>query len=170
MSTSGRNSKENDLPSPELTPELLLHLQSNDRPGNVRELENMIERLVVLSNGSHSPADLMRLDHPPFPFRVRAEGAADDLTTLVRRVARLAVETKGEGSLYERLIRVVDRELLTYVMSTCEGGRLKAARLLVTNRSTLARKLGTADVDDGDQDWGSDPPPAPSRDTRFFKR
>ena len=102
-----RSGQENGLPVPELTPELLNDLRGHDWPGNVRELENVIERLVVLSGFGQSAAELTHLDRPPYPFRRRPDGT-EDVTSLVQRAVRLAVEANGdEGSLYERFLRVV---------------------------------------------------------------
>ncbi len=38
------------LAKPQITPEALRRLQSNDFPGNIRELENLVERALVQSN------------------------------------------------------------------------------------------------------------------------
>lgn len=49
--------EENHLPPKELSPDALAALNAHDFPGNVRELENMIERSVILSRDSEIHAE-----------------------------------------------------------------------------------------------------------------
>lgn len=148
-----RYARANDLPEPELTADLLRALQEYDWPGNVRELENAIERLVVLSRGVAPSADMLRPCRPRFPFRTRPDVARDDLPTLARRAARVAVAETGEsGNLYDQYMQMFEKELLTHVLSICDGVQTKAARLLGINRNTLAKKLGTTG-EDKEPEW-----------------
>jgi two-component system response regulator FlrC len=47
-----RYARENDRPTPRLSPSFLAALGRHDWPGNIRELENAIQRCVVLNHGS----------------------------------------------------------------------------------------------------------------------
>jgi Nif-specific regulatory protein len=145
-----KHSRANGFETPELTEELLRELQGGEWPGNIRELENVIERLVVLSRGGPAPAGVLHLDQPRFPFRGLAESADDDVPALLRRAVRLTVDGAGAGSegLYGQFIQVAERELLTHVMALADGVQSKAAKMLGINRNTLAKKLGEVDTND----------------------
>ena len=63
---------ENGLTSKQLAPDALAALSSYAWPGNVRELRNVIERMVILSDGDLALADV------PAEIRGSAEPALDD--------------------------------------------------------------------------------------------
>src|SRR5579862_4420240 len=64
-------------------------LQNWNWPGNIRELENMIERMVILSKGRV-------LASPPAELLERAEIAADSLSEMERdHIIRVLRETRG---------------------------------------------------------------------------
>jgi two-component system response regulator PilR (NtrC family) len=61
-------------PDMEITPDAMAALQSYDWPGNIRELENVMERATVISDsGRITPADL------PFQVQPRPQGPAVEL-------------------------------------------------------------------------------------------
>ncbi len=149
-----RYSKENGFPAPELPAEILGELQASDWPGNIRELENVIERLVVLARGGPVVSGVLHLDHPPFPFRTAAGVPDHDASSLIRRAVRLAVGADdGTENLYSRFIQVAERELFAHVMKLADGVLSKAAKLLGINRNTLAKKLGESDEDENAPEW-----------------
>src|SRR5581483_4985868 len=96
-------------------------LQAHDRPGNVRELENYIERAVVLSCGQPLTPDLLA---PPGRARakrwrpLRARGG--DLQSLIQQLLRLGIQTLPEGALSERIVGAVERELIEQVLVQCD--------------------------------------------------
>lgn len=51
-----RYSRENDRPTPALSPSFFAALELHPWPGNIRELENAIQRCVVLHSGTHLKA------------------------------------------------------------------------------------------------------------------
>ncbi len=63
---------ENGLTSKQLAPDALAALSAHAWPGNVRELRNVIERMVILSDGDLSLADV------PAEIRGSSESASDD--------------------------------------------------------------------------------------------
>jgi len=69
--------------------ETMAILQNWNWPGNIRELENMIERMVILSKGRV-------LASPPAELLERAEIAADSLSEMERdHIIRVLRETRG---------------------------------------------------------------------------
>jgi PAS domain S-box-containing protein len=87
-------------------------------PGNVRELANLMERLVVLTPGE-------RIDTPDLPARVQAPPES---------------RPQGEdGWRLSQAVAEVERRLIQEALAACGTQRRAAARLGV-NQSTLARK------------------------------
>jgi transcriptional regulator with GAF, ATPase, and Fis domain len=95
-----------------IPPETVAVLQNWNWPGNIRELENMIERMVIMTKGQILAA-------PPAEVDVLQESTDDNLTEMEREhIIRVLRETRG-------------------VMS----GRDGAARRLGIKRTTLQSML-----------------------------
>jgi transcriptional regulator with GAF, ATPase, and Fis domain len=94
-------------------------------PGNVRQLENVIERAVVLAEGDTIGRD----DLPP---EIHAVGRP----TLAIGAAPALVPER----IFDELA-AVERERLLTVLAECRGNKSEAARLLGIPRSTLFSKL-----------------------------
>jgi DNA-binding NtrC family response regulator len=94
---------------------LLAALTARAYPGNVRELENIVTRLVALSDGG--PLGAALLDEPAAP-----------------------PAPEGGGSFRERVERL-ERSLLTQAISASGGNQSEAARNLGLSRATFLDKL-----------------------------
>lgn len=101
-----------------LSPELVAALTARSYPGNVRELENTVTRLVALSDGG--PLGKALLDEPVSP------GAAPP--------------SKEAGSFRER-VEHLERTLLTQALTAAQGNQSEAARQLGLSRATFLDKL-----------------------------
>ncbi len=106
-------------PVERLAPSLVTALARHPWLGNVRELENLIERLVVIGNeptldashlGGMGPAWIS----PAEPFRV----ARDQMPTL----------------------RQLEDEYLEWVLARCDGNKTRAAEILGVDVSTIHRR------------------------------
>jgi two-component system response regulator PilR (NtrC family) len=118
-----------------LTPDALRALQSYDYPGNVRELENIIERAVALS-GSR----VLGLGELPPEVSGVAGGTGASLLELPEAGCRL-----------DDVMNEVERRLLVEALERTGGVRKAAARLLgITFRSLRYRldKHGLGGPDD----------------------
>jgi Nif-specific regulatory protein len=136
-----RKSEENRLDPPEIPAAVLKALMEYDYPGNVRELENLIERAVVLAHGQ--PLTPAILDSPGRNVRRARSGRAKgaDLQSLIQQLVRTGIQTLPEGTLEERVVRAVERELIEQVLLQCDNVQVKAASRLGINRNTLHKKL-----------------------------
>ena len=103
----------------EVSKEALDRLVKHDYPGNVRELENLVHRAVVLSRGPL----LTTADLPLNVRELRVEAAADEPATFTGRV-----EAFEKGLIREALERA-------------EGVQTRAARLLGMSERHLRYKL-----------------------------
>jgi DNA-binding NtrC family response regulator len=119
---SRRRYRKNTTP-PRITDEALEQLMAYDWPGNVRQLENTIERAMVLSQN-----ELITLDHVLIPSGEREQHAL--LSTAVR-------ELLHQGYKLADILDVVQREAIQIARQQHEGNRNAAARMLGVDEKTL---------------------------------
>jgi DNA-binding NtrC family response regulator len=143
-------SEENRRDPPELTPALEQVLLSYEWAGNVRELENCVERAVILAHGKAlTPEMLVPPDRSLRRWQpLRSRGS--DLDALIQQVVRAGIQTipAEEGRLYEHIVRGVERELVEQVMQISNHNQSSAAARLGINRNTLKKKLNSGKTED----------------------
>ncbi|WNW11197.1 sigma 54-interacting transcriptional regulator [Pseudomonas sp. DTU_2021_1001937_2_SI_NGA_ILE_001] len=127
-----------------LTMRALKALLLYDFPGNVRELQNLIERGLIASDEGR-PIDLVHLFHnEPMPPQLYSISQAGTLTTAVEAPAKAA-----SGSLLERLQALqitpdldgLEKRLLDEALAKADGNLAAAARLLGLSRAQFAYRL-----------------------------
>jgi DNA-binding NtrC family response regulator len=133
-------------------------LERHDYPGNVRELQNIVSRAVVVSTGpSISPADLpIAVGSSVVPTAVsdlgrahqgEAGGAGQPISM---SLARLFPDA---GTL--PTLEAVELELIRHTLELHRGNRVRAARSLGISRATLYRRLSRLEEVRG---GGGEPP------------
>jgi transcriptional regulator with GAF, ATPase, and Fis domain len=109
-------------------------------PGNIRELENFIERAVILTRGK-------ALEVPVTELR-KTETATDTVVPKTQRTARKAFSSRPEINAGAEEYERKQREEIIHALTACKGcigGTDGAATRLGINRTTLMyrmRKLG----------------------------
>ncbi len=118
----------------QFVPGTLARLREHSWAGNVRELENAIRRLVVLSNGEQAVEALVdrRRSGP-------VEASRPVVTESLREIAR-------------RGAREAERKALEEVLAQVRWNRAEAARILKVSYKTLLNKIC---------ECGLEPPPSP---------
>ena len=103
-----------------VTPEAHQTLMSFNWPGNVRQLKNVIENMVVLSSEK-------RLGIEALPAEIRPKASADSLG--------------GMNNLVGISIEQAEKELIRNTLKMVEGNREQAAKILGIGERTLYRKI-----------------------------
>ncbi len=120
-----------------LDEEALSAIRSERWPGNVRQLQNFIERLVVLADSSTlTGEDVARelRERSPFDTEVSAKSGAS-LSVARRPISESEVVPLDEA------VKKAERIALKVALKAAKGNRSKAARLLGVSRATLYNKL-----------------------------
>jgi two-component system response regulator AtoC len=113
-----------------LAPETMARLLAYPWSGNVRELENVIRRMVVLADGESAFEALVARSGNALP--VRPEAAAT-VTESLREIAR-------------RGARDAERQALVEVLDRVHWNRAKAARILKVSYKTLLNKISECEL------------------------
>jgi two-component system response regulator PilR (NtrC family) len=123
-----RFSKESGKPVPVLTPDAIHVLLAHEWRGNVRELENLIERVVAFSTGGTvTDTDVQGWLHRSVSPQQPQVGVPVDLT--------------DEGVDLEGLVNGIEKDLLLKALERSKWVKKKAARLLRLNTRSFRYRL-----------------------------
>ena len=120
-------------PLPRLSDRLMRALDRYAFPGNVRELENLVKRIVVLESEAPILDEVLRADRSGRP-------AGSSLLRLIEEIEA----TAGEIPLREvgrRAAQEAERETIDRVLHHTHWNRKQAARLLGVSYKTLLQKI-----------------------------
>jgi DNA-binding NtrC family response regulator len=109
----------------DFTREAMQLLTSYNWPGNIRELENAIERAAILTRGHTITAETLPVWRNPQPAEAK---------TGVNRLVSL---------------ETVEREHILHVLKACGNNKSRAAKILEIARRTLDRKIEEYGLEDG---------------------
>jgi two-component system response regulator PilR (NtrC family) len=131
-----RLAQQNAVPVPRLSEAALAELRSYDFPGNIRELENILERAMALSGAEQIEADDLRLRPLPGDGPVAEGGRAD--TPLPEYLDR------------------VEREAIEEALAKTGYNRTAAAKLLGVTFRTLRYRMQRLGIREPESDSGAD--------------
>jgi DNA-binding NtrC family response regulator len=141
------------LPPKKISDEVWQALQSYYWPGNVRQLQNAMERAAALSGAAsvihlHDLPEEVRggAPHGVSTFLVPAAGvatraAAPQPPAATPATASVPTVIPDEGLSYEAVVAKVERDLLLQSLNKTGGNKVRAAKLLQMKRTTFAEKL-----------------------------
>lgn len=123
--------------SENLSPEVLSLLENYHFPGNVRELENIIERAVVIATTDEITVDCLRPEvrDPALAFEMmqKAEGTSAGIDI-------------GRGVNFYDEVKRFEIDLIRRALDQTGGHQSRAARLLGLNATTLNSKIKTYNI------------------------
>lgn len=142
-----------NLPDKVFTPEALDLMKQYHWPGNIRELENTVHRLMVLkADRVLEPHHIMSalpdiFDIEDYKGVSVKPVQVDSIESLLRRYAQQIPDLDQETQLYQRLTKEFERPLFHIVLEHTRGNQLAAARILGINRNTLRKKLAELGIE-----------------------
>ena len=120
--------------------------------GNVRELENLISRAVLLSPEDQMTGEFLQTLVPqaPNPTAAGPVVAGDKLSASVEAHIKRYFDLHGDDlpppGLYNRILKEVELPLIALSLSATRGNQIKTAELLGINRNTLRKKIRDLDI------------------------
>lgn len=144
--------REEGLPVKSIDKEALDALKRHKWPGNVRELENLVRRLAALYSDDVINLSVIEQELQPQEVVSLDETPAEDESlgrAVERHIAKYFAAHAGglpPSGLYERVLREIERPLLSLSLDATGGNQIKAADLLGLNRNTLRKKIRELDI------------------------
>ena len=119
--------------------------------GNIRELKNFIQRLVVLSPDEIINEDLVKNQLNEFIDNDKeddysVEGLSMSVEKHLLRYFELHGSSLPPPGLYNRILREIEYPLIALSLNSSKGNQLKASKLLGINRNTLRKKINELDI------------------------
>jgi DNA-binding NtrC family response regulator len=109
------------LPDASLSPGALQRLTCFNWPGNVRQLENILERILVLSGANI----------------ITEEELPEELQRATTNTGNFLINMPEDGVSLD----AIERELISRALERCDGNQTHAARYLDISRRTLAYRM-----------------------------
>ena len=119
--------------------------------GNIRELKNFIQRLIVLCSDEIISEELIKKQLKQFTDNDNAEDlSVEGLSMSVEKHLLRYFELHGSSQpppgLYNRTLKEIEYPLIALSLSSSKGNQLKASKLLGINRNTLRKKISELDI------------------------
>ena len=130
-----------------LSPQVEQVFRKYNWPGNIRELENVIKRgLVLASSGpfqmEHLPANMQSGEAAQEPVD---PGWDHEMDPLVQNFLKDHLDS-GKGQLYDLLIESAEKHLFEQLLEKNRGNQVATAKDLGINRNTLKRKIDAMNI------------------------
>jgi two-component system nitrogen regulation response regulator GlnG len=117
-----------------LPPESMQRLTDYHWPGNIRELENVIKRAIILAKGNIISPDLL--------FEGIEKPVIQNTNERTKLFAYLNQQiVASEGEIYKLAIEEFEKDLLQWALTKSSGNQLQAAKLLGISRVMLHERM-----------------------------
>ncbi|WP_419796890.1 MAG: nitrogen regulation protein NR(I) [Terasakiella sp.] len=139
---------EEGLPWKTIEKPALERLKQHNWPGNVRELENVIRRLAALYSQETITLEVIQQELAELNAQSANGGSdsdPDNLSSAIEKHLRSYFDAHGDSlppsGLYDRVLKELERPLLSMTLEATNGNQIKSAQLLGLNRNTLRKKI-----------------------------
>ena len=114
-------------------------------PPSSGSLENLIRRLAVLYSQETIGIDVIEAELSTLDTSPNSDRSAGGIGEAIEYHLQEYFDALGTNlppiGLYDRVLREIERPLITLSLSATRGNQLKAANLLGLNRNTLRKKI-----------------------------
>jgi DNA-binding NtrC family response regulator len=151
-----RKAREHHLYPKALHPSVDPVLMAMPWPGNVRQLENAIERAIVLSGTRPvlTREDFAflaeRMQEAPVPDVVPFQGSSDAGFTVVPSAPAFGMDLPPEGLDLNQVVSDMEKALMLQSLAITRGNKKRAADLLGLKRTTFLEKMKRLDMEDAE--------------------
>ncbi|HSE42070.1 MAG TPA: sigma 54-interacting transcriptional regulator, partial [Acidobacteriota bacterium] len=134
-----RSARSMKIPAKSLSTEILRIMQEYPWPGNIQELSNVIERMMLIEPSGILTPDSWRICQG---FNVPLNlDRANQFSNLIEDVLKECEVRWKKGSLYEEFMEQMKHMLIELVMPKVNHNQATAARVLGISRNTLREKI-----------------------------
>ena len=121
-------------------------------PGNIRELENLLKRVSVLTSESLITSLILEdyidredksntSEHQKLNNKSEKENLRTYLNNFLNNFYKTIDENAELDGLYEKFINEFERPLILKTLEFCSGNQIKTAKILGINRNTLRARI-----------------------------
>lgn len=114
-----------------INPQVMMQMEQFDWPGNVRMLENVVQRSMMLEDPDHIALNHLHLNPENCPFTVNPEGSREPEF----------VKQEPEKISLQEMMEQYEWKLITHALQQCDHNIKQAAVRLGIPRSTLQYKI-----------------------------
>lgn len=139
------------LPEKTIDSDAVARMKSYRWPGNVRELENMVKRLVALYAEKAIGIEAIEMEltstsSAPVSNTLPQENLSDAVEQHLNTYFAKHGNDLPPPGLYDRILREIERPLVSLTLNATAGNQIKAAAILGLNRNTLRKKIKDLDI------------------------
>jgi len=143
---------ETGLPFKTLEPAAMDIMLRHRWSGNVRELENLVQRLAALYADDTISAEIVSNELAEAVATVSdAPGDDETMSEAIERHLEQSFFNHEDGlpsnGLYSRVLYEMERPLISMTLAATRGNQIKAAEILGLNRNTLRKKIRELDIE-----------------------
>jgi len=140
---------EEGLPWKTIEKPALERLKQHNWPGNVRELENVMRRLAALYSQETITLEVIQQELAELNAQSAKGGSdtsePDNMSAAIEKHLRSYFDAHGDtfppAGLYDRILKEMERPLISMTLEATNGNQIKSAQVLGLNRNTLRKKI-----------------------------
>lgn len=132
------------LPPKQISPKAIDYLVDREWLGNIRELENLIKRVCVLSQNqviSLEDIESVATNLREEDIRINSSDLHSIEEIIEQQLTINLVSNNLKKDVYEHFLPLLERPLIRLALKKVKGNQIKASEFLGINRNTLRKKI-----------------------------